>query len=133
MTHVALLRLVRFGMVGGGVTLIAYLLFLGAIAGGMHYLFASVVAWAGGLCVGFVAHRHLTFCDRDAWRGQIWRYIAVYLLQLMFGTATLAALIDLAGLAPWLAYPVNIIFTATFSYVLMSRMVFTSPADAQPL
>ncbi|WP_088184650.1 GtrA family protein [Sphingobium sp. Z007] len=126
-----LARLMRFGMVGGGVTLIAYLLFLGAIAGGLHYLVASVLAWAGGLCVGFVAHRHLTFGDRNGWRGQIWRYIAVYLLQLLFGTATLAALIDLAGLAPWLAYPVNIVFTATFSYVLMSRMVFRPAADVQ--
>lgn len=126
-----LARMMRFGMVGGGVTVIAYLLFLGAIAGGLHYLVASVLAWAGGLCVGFVAHRHLTFSARNGWRGQIWRYIAVYLLQLLFGTATLAALIDLAGLAPWLAYPVNIAFSATLSYVLMSRMVFKSAVDVQ--
>lgn len=129
--HARLLRLMRFGIVGGGVTLIAYLLFLGAIAGGLHYVAASVLAWAGGLCVGFLAHRHVTFGDRGGWRSQIWRYIGVYLLQLLFGTATLAALIDLAGLAPWLAYSVNIIFTATFSYVLMSRMVFTPAGDVQ--
>lgn len=119
-----LFRLVRFGAVGGGVTLLGYALFLAGMALGLHYLAASVLAWAGGVVVGFVAHRRLTFDDRGAWRGQMTRYLGVYLLQLMVGTATLAALIDWVGLAPWIAYLVNILFTATLSYGLMHLAVF---------
>lgn len=124
MMRAQLFRIVRFGLVGGGVTMLAYLLFLAGIALGLHYLVASLIAWAGGVVVGFMAHRRVTFDDRGAWQGQVARYLGVYLLQLVFGTATLAALIDLVGLPPWLAYPANVCFTATFSYILMSRTVF---------
>jgi putative flippase GtrA len=132
MMRAQLLRIARFGAVGGAVTLLTYLVFLACIAMGTHYLVASLSAWAAGVVVGFIAHRSVTFDDRGAWQGQVVRYVGVYLLQLLFGTATLAALIDLAGLAPWQAYPVNVVFTATFSFVLMSVTVFVPKRSVLP-
>jgi len=132
MTRAHMARLTRFGVVGGGVTLLTYLLFLASLAMGLHYLIASVIAWMGGVVAGFFAHRRVTFGDRGIWHRQALRYVGVYLLQLLFGTATLAAQIDLVGVPTWLAYPINVLFTATFSYILMRLAVFVPNRDALP-
>lgn len=125
MSRDRLVQLLRFGLVGGGVTLLCYLIFLAGIAAGCHYLLASAIAWVVGLMVGFFAHRRVTFsADGRAHVAETIRYLGTYILQFMLGTATLAIMIDGIGLAPWIAYPVNVVLTASFSYLMMSLIVF---------
>lgn len=124
------MRLLRFGIVGGAVTLFNYATFLGGIAVGLNYIVASTLAWLMSIGVGFISHRRITFGHRGGWRQQMPRYVGVYLAQLLLGTTTLALLVEWARLAPWLAYLVNILFTASFSYLLMSRAVFGRPRSA---
>lgn len=124
MTHNTILQVARFGIVGGVVTMFAYLVFLAGIVAGLHYLAASIGAWMASVVVGFFGHRRVTFGEHGARRRPLARYAAVCMLQFLLGTASLAAMVDLIGLAPWIAYPVNVALTASISYVLMSRAVF---------
>lgn len=123
-THNTILQVARFGIVGGAVTLFAYMVFLAGIAAGLHYLVASIGAWMASVVVGFFGHRRVTFGGHGARGRPMARYAGVCILQFLLGTATLAAMVDLIGLAPWIAYPANVALTAGVSYVLMSRAVF---------
>ncbi|MFC0149632.1 GtrA family protein [Sphingobium scionense] len=119
-----LLLLARFGIAGGSVTLIGYLVFLTSVAMGLHYILASIGAWVASVCIGFFAHRHLTFSGHAIRRSPMLRYLGICLMQLLVGTATLALMIDVFGLVPWIAYPANVLLTATISYVLMRRAMY---------
>lgn len=119
-------KVMRFGIVGGGVTLLNYVLSLAMIAGGHHYLVATATGWAVGVAVSYVFNKYFTFLrsDRPGAR-EVGSFLAGYVLQLLIGSMTLVFLVDVAGIPFKLAFFLNVIVTALFSYIFMDRIVFT--------
>lgn len=125
-------RLLRFCLTGLLTTATAYVVFVGLIALGVHYLIANVFAWGVALLVGFVVNRRFTFGITGA-DGRS-RHFGLYLLgaglQLMLGSVGYAILIGYLRLDPTPAFAVNIIITATFNYLFLSLVTFR-PAAAK--
>jgi putative flippase GtrA len=120
-----LARVGRFGIVGGGVTLLNFLISLGLINGGIHYVFATSVGWVAGVVVSYFANKHFTFMrtgSPDVREVRI--FLSAYLLQLLVGTASLVLLVEVARLPFHFAFWVNVGITAIVSYGLMDRVVF---------
>src|SRR5215472_8671898 len=80
-------RLLRFVITGALTTATAYLVFVGLISAGVHYLIANVFAWGLSLLVGFAVNRRFTF--QIAGATDRTRHFGLYLLgavlQLMLG------------------------------------------------
>lgn len=118
-------RVVRFLFTGGALTLMAYLIFIGLIALGAHYLVASTAAWAAGITVSYFANKRFTFAlGRDfVWR-EFWALAAGYVLQFGLGTLGYVLLIDVLGFGPTAAFLINLIVVAAFSFFFMKSLVF---------
>lgn len=118
-------RVLRFAVVGTGVTLFNFALYVGLIAMGAHYLVATVAGWAIGVAVAFHLNRTVTFRLRTrTGLREVWSFLATYVAQLALGTATLVLMIDGLGIEYRIAFFVNVAITALFSFTLMDRVVF---------
>lgn len=119
----------RFGLVGGAVTALNYLLYLGMIGLGFHYLAATTTGWLIGVLLSFVGNKYWTFTRRGPADGrEVGSFLLGYVLQLVFGSLTLFAFIDLAGIDFRVAFFLNVALTALFSYLFMDRITFAMRA-----
>lgn len=128
-------RLLRFGITGGVTTGVTYLGFLGLSRLGWHYLPAGVVSWAGGMLVSFLMHRRFTFGIRTQARQgrEFGAFVGGALLQLGLGLAGYAVLIGQMKIATTPAFIINLVSTASFSFLFMSLVAFRKSGGAQPL
>lgn len=121
----------RFGLVGGFVTGVVYLAFIGMLNLGVHYLVAAALGWALGLGISYVLNRSFTFAVKHkANRREYAAFIATYLLQLGLGQLTYWILMGLLDLGPTVSFLVNLVFTASVSFVFMRWVVFRKPVEA---
>ena len=125
--------LFRFGLVGGSVTGLAYLAFMGLLHLGMHYLAASTVVWAVGVVLNYALNRRFTFAraNRPEFR-EFGTFVIGNLLQLALGSAIYGLLIGMMGLAPTVAFVCNVAVTAAFGFVFMRWVVFPAALPSQP-
>jgi putative flippase GtrA len=128
----ALLKsLARFCLVGGLVTALAYLAFMGLLRLGLHYLLASAAVWACSVGLNYLLSRSFTFARTN---GPGTREFAVFVagnvLQLALGSANYWVLIGVLGAGPTAAFICNVPLTAVFGFVFMRWVVFPSPRAA---
>ena len=117
--------LVRFGLVGALVTGLVYLAFIGLLRLGVHYLAAAAAGWGLGVCLSYVLNRSFTFGMKDRARPrEFGAFVGGYLLQLGLGLTTYWLLIGVLGLDPSAAFALNLVGTASFSFVFMRWVVF---------
>jgi putative flippase GtrA len=123
-------RLIRFGLTGLVTTAIAYVVFVGLIHIGVHYLPAATVAWAASLTVGFVVNRRFTFGIAGAERRKrdFGLYVVGAVLQLLVSLGGYALLIGQLRLAATPAFAVNLVATTSFSYLFLSLVTFRRAA-----
>jgi len=118
-------RLFRFGAVGAAITIFNYILFIFLTDRGVHYLIAVTLGWAIGVAVSYGGNKYLTFGNGGAPnKREISGFISLYVAQLILGSTTLAIMIDGLHLDYTIAYVLNVVITASFSFLLMDRMVF---------
>jgi putative flippase GtrA len=124
-------NILRFGLVGGFVTGVVYLAFIGMLKLGIHYLVAAALGWALGLGISYVLNRNFTFAVKHkASRREYGAFIATYLLQLGLGQLTYWVMMGVLHLGPTVSFLVNLVFTASVSFVFMRWVVFRKPAEA---
>lgn len=117
--------ILRFGLVGGFVTGMVYLLFIGLLKLGVHYLLASGAGWAAGIGISYLLNRTFTFAVPDRARPKEFGvFVGGALLQLGLGLGCYWVLMGLLGLGPTVSFVINLVFTATFSFVFMRWVVF---------
>lgn len=127
-------NILRFGLVGGFVTGMVYLAFIGMLALGVHYLVAAALGWALGLGLGYVLNRNFTFAVKHkAHPREYAAFVATYLLQLGLGQLTYWLLMGVLKWGPTVSFLVNLAFTASVSFVFMRWVVFRKPASAARL
>ena len=116
----------RFIVVGLIATGVSYVVFIGALRVGLHYIPASAVAWFLSLLVGFVLNRRYTFGIHDH-AGRI-RDLAVYtcgaLGQLALGAATYALLMGHLGLPATPAFVINTAVVAAANFIFTRWVTF---------
>ena len=129
-------RLPRFLVVGGGITLLVFLAFRGLLKLGMDPVPASALCWLGGLGLGYVLNKRVTFgLRRGATPGEVVVFVAGYVAQLLIGMGGYALLMKRWGLGPNLAFVLVTAVTAAFSFLFMRFAVFRpepGPAGETP-
>ena len=125
-------RLLRFAITGLLTTATAYLVFVGLISVGVHYLVANVFAWGLSLLVGFSVNRRFTFQIRAATdrTRHFGLYVLGAVLQLVLGSFGYWVLIGRLHLDKTPAFALNLIVTSTFNYLFLSLVAFR-PAEAR--
>jgi putative flippase GtrA len=118
-------RGVRFLISGAALTLLAYLIFAGLLALGLHYLIASTAAWVAGIVVSYFLNKGFTF---ELGRAFVWREFltlaAGYGLQFLLASLGYVVLIDGLGFQPTPAFLINVVIVAGFSFLFMQFVVF---------
>jgi putative flippase GtrA len=119
-----ILRLVRFGVVGGGVTLVFMGLnwwFAPRLGPDLAYLAAYPLAVGLHFCL----NKWWTFGDQGAVKSrQVSEYLVMMLVAFLIQTAVFKALTHFTQLAPWLASGVATVAQMALSFVVMQRRVF---------
>jgi putative flippase GtrA len=115
----------RFAVVGGvqnGLNLAAFAL---ALAGGVPYILASVLAALVALSVSFALNLRWTFPGRtgQTMRRAI-RYVAIWITMVALGLPLLAILVKVAHCPRVLAQAVMIVIVAPVSYGAQRRWTF---------
>ncbi len=124
-----MLRLVRFGIVGGLVTLVfmalnwIFALRLGATP-------AYLAAYPLAVAVHFCLNKWWTFGDRSALRRrQLGEYAAMMLAAFLIQTAVFESLTHFTPVVPWLASGLAAAAQMTLSFLFMQRRVFAVAAE----
>lgn len=128
MKRALLKNLVRFGLVGGFVTAVAYVTFTGLLHLGAHYLVAATAGWAVGVGLSYVLNRTFTFeVGGRAKPREFGTFVGGYVLQLGLGLADYWLLIGVLKFGPSLAFVANLGLSAAFSFIFMRWVVFRRP------
>ncbi len=118
------LQLIRFLVVGASGYVVNLAVFAAALALGLHYLPAAVVAFVIAWVNNFLLNRYWTFRAHDeAMVGQGAKYLAVSLLALGANLVILEVLVS-AGLGELLSQAVAIVLVTPLSYLLSRRWSF---------
>ncbi len=122
-------KLFRFGVVGGGMTLLNYLLFIGAVRLGWGYLAGASIGWVVTVSISYCLNRRFTFrCEGWGGARDLLGYVTGYVLQFLVSLVGLQLLIGVLRLGPSVAFALNLVATASFSFCYMQWTVFRDSA-----
>ena len=125
MKRALLNHVVRFLLVGGFITGVCYLVFIGMLKLGVQYLVAATIGWAVGIGISYVLNRSFTFgVATKAQPKEFGTFVGGYVLQLGLGLFNYWVLMGLVGLGPTVSFVLNLVLTSTFSFVFMRWVVF---------
>jgi len=115
----------RFGVTGVVCTLISYVVFVLA-SHAVHYFLANIISWLVSVAVAFPMHRGFTFSGRAGYGlvDELSRFIPGSLGQLVLASFGYWILIGQLGLAPAIAFPLNLLITATTMFLYLHFIVF---------
>ena len=119
---------VRFILVGGVNTIVAYLLFLAFEAAfGGRYLLSLVLSYVFATLLAFALHRRFTFgvSGRHRLVADFLRFESVYVVMFVVNAVLLLLFIELAGWPSWLAQAVIVVITTVGSYLAHKFFTFT--------
>jgi putative flippase GtrA len=118
-------QFIRYSIVGvvqNGVNIGVFAI---AVAGGVPFLLASVLAAVVALTVSFFLNRRWTFPGRtDQTTARAIRFVSIWITILLMGLLLLAALVDLAHLPKVLAQAIVVVVGAPLSYTAQRRWTF---------
>jgi putative flippase GtrA len=127
-------RAARFGVSGVLSTLVAYATFMLGLQF-WHYAIAAVFSWCISVTFGFLINRRFTFRIKGRAGGgrDLILFLIGALLQLGLALIGYRILLDILQLRPTVAFGLNLIVTASFSFVYMSLVAFRRGApEASP-
>lgn len=131
MTSSDINRLLRFGVSGGFVTVVSYILYILSIIMGIHYLIASIIGWFGGIFVSYFINKSFTFSDkRKSNPKHIAFFFSGYIIQLFIGIISLSFFVELLNINENIAFFFTLALTTSFSYLFMNKFVFIANAES---
>ena len=118
-------RIVRFVVVGGLCTLVAYAVFVSLVPR-VHYQAANVIAWACSVGVGFLLNRYFTF--RISSRDKIWRHLMLFIYgslgQLALSSALYGVFLGWMELSTTLAFVLTTGVGAVLMFAWLKLVTF---------
>ena len=119
-------RVIRFGIVGGVATVVAYLAFMTLLRLGVTYLPAATASWALALGLSYFLNRRFTFGIRRS-EGRALEVVIFCLgglLQLILSLFAYSILMGRMRMEATPAFALNLALTSTFSYLFMKMVTF---------
>jgi putative flippase GtrA len=121
---------IRFAVVGTAQNGLNLCVFALAVAGGVPYLFASVLAATAALSVSFALNRRWTFPGRtDQTTSRAIRFVTIWVMVVLLALPVLAVLVDVVHLPRVLAQAIVILIGAPASYAAQRRWTFSQGAN----
>ena len=118
-------QFIRFAVVGVLQNGLNIGIFAVAVAGGVPFLLASVLAASAALTVSFFFNRRWTFPGRtDQTTARAIRFVSIWITILLVGLLLLAVLVDLAHMSKVLAQAIVVVVGAPVSYTAQRRWTF---------
>ena len=117
-------------MVGGFNTvvgLVAFAVFERWLGGTIHYLGALVLAYAVGICFGFVLHRRFVFRVAGGWLVDLIRFIGVQAVALALNASILPLMVEVVGLPVLPAQVLTLAIVVVSSYFGHALVSFRRP------
>ncbi|CAN5367212.1 hypothetical protein BH10PSE13_BH10PSE13_16310 [soil metagenome] len=128
MNRAMLGQVLRYGIVGGGVTALqAAVYWLLAGKGGVHPQMANVAGYLCAVVTGYFAHGAITFRghgQEPASAARMVRFAAVSLFSLALNALWVWITVSWAGLPLWAPIPLMGVVTPGFVFLLNLRWVF---------
>lgn len=122
-----MLRLVRFGIVGGLASLIYAVVTYALITNAMSPVWASVVAYAIAIPVSFLGQKYFTF---DA-RGRVPVELSLFVITQAIGLLAAAAIMMLFAAKPIMGILAVVIAIPLMNFVAMTYFIFPAKARRQ--
>jgi len=123
MTHSIRHTLPRFLAVGVASTVVNYAAYWLLLGTGLRYEAAFIAGFLVGVAVGYTLNRHWTYAGQGG-TGVFGRYLGVYAVSLVAGTAFLRWLVEAMGIDPRLANFHVIVLTTGVNYLGTRLWVF---------
>lgn len=120
-------KMLRYLVVGGFNTALAYLVSVGlyyALAHRLSLVVIALIANVLSITVSFATYRLFVFSSRGAWWRQYLRCYLVYGVNMLVGIAGLWLLVDVLGIAYWIAQAALMIVGIAISYTGHDRFTF---------
>lgn len=114
---------IRYGVVGVGQNALSYGCLLLLLTLGWPAWTATALIYPVAVLVSFIINRAWSFGERQRSRGELVRYIAVYVMIYPLAVAAVWAM-EHAGLPGWLASAIAMVAAAVGAFVLMNYWVF---------
>ena len=125
--------LVRFAATGAVNTILVYAAFSLLMRHHLHYVVACCCSSCVGLASSYLLNRNYTFrAGRPIAPREVATFLLCYALQLLLGILIYAVLIDHLSMRYQLAFPIDLLAVAVFSYTFMDRIVFQSISVQRP-
>lgn len=130
--HELIFRALRFGVVGGAVTIVFMGLNWWFADRGFSADLAYLAAYPLAVALHFGLSKWWTFGDRGAVRTrQVSEYLVMMVVVFLIQTAVFKALTHFTSLAPWLASGVATVAQMVLAFLAMYRRVF-APVTPSP-
>lgn len=117
----------RYLAVGAGNTFFGYfiaLLLYSLLSDYWHIVFITILASIINISFSFTTYKLLVFRTKGKWITEYIRCYMVYGAGMLIGVLLVWLLVDILGVAFWLAQGITILFTVVFSYFGHSRFSF---------
>jgi putative flippase GtrA len=121
----AIRQAMRYCIVGLISTAINYIMFIAAIAAGLHYLLAATISSVVTVVAGYFLHRGFTFSAPGAANiREFASFLSVFAVQYVLAMAGYTLLIGYLGLGPSLAFVLNNIVVASVAFSMLRYRTF---------
>lgn len=119
----SLIQLIKFGIVGGINTVLSYLIYLGGLYLGIHYLIASTIGFIITVFISYVLNSLLTFRESGEtihWsiKALIKVYISYSITGFILGNLLLFIEVDVMKISEMIAPIINLFITIPTNFIL---------------
>lgn len=125
-------QLLRFGVVGVVVNSGLYAAYLAMVGAHVAVKLAMSLAYGCGVVLGFILNRRWSFRQSGRPRGDVLRYLAVYLAGYLLNLAALAFFVDMLGWAHQAVQAVMVFVIAGSVFLLQKHWVFRPSRRGAP-
>lgn len=124
----ALTQLVRYGVIGAGITLLGQMIYLGlADHAGVAPMVAIAIAWIAGVLVGYFAHGWISFRghgSRDSHAQSGARFVGVNLAGYVINSFWVWLLVERMDGPTWWPVIPNVVLTPLVTFVMHRKWTF---------
>jgi putative flippase GtrA len=127
-----ILMVIRYGISGAGGFAANMSLFLVCLRFiGLHYLYASAIAFLGGAVISFLLQKFFTFSNHSlaGVRRQFVLHIALLSCNLLANTAFVYVFVDFLSMKEILAQALASVIIAIWSFFIYRNRIFVSTQD----
>lgn len=118
------MKLVKFSIVGAGVTAIGYLVYAFLVYLGVNYQVALLLDYIVGIVIGYILNKYWTFSYVSKNSRSFFKYASSYVVIFLINSGLLTLFVKYSFLSPIYSQMIVLVFIIISSYWLQKKWVF---------